>query len=116
MSLNIAVLTVIMMEIIFANMPFISERFFGVIPIKRGRVKLFWQRLLEWAILGLIAFGIAQFLEAHINLTPYPQTGEFFWVLVITHVTLAFPGFAYRYLWLKSSSSSLEPLIENEGL
>ena len=82
------------MAVLAANLPFINERLFAVIPFK---VKPIWLRLCEllalYAIVGIIAFV----LESRLG-NAFKQTWEFYAITACLFLVLAFPGFVYRYL------------------
>jgi hypothetical protein len=79
-----------------ANLPFLSESLFGVIPLKGG-VKSGWTRVAELLVLYFVVGGIAYVLEARMG-TVFTQVKEFYMLTVPLFVVLAFPGFVLRYL------------------
>jgi len=78
-----------------ANLPFINERLFGVVPL--GARKLAWLRVLELLVLYFVVGAFAYLLESSIG-NVFPQVKEFYMVTVPLFVVLAFPGFIVRYL------------------
>jgi hypothetical protein len=78
-----------------ANLPFINERLFIVGP-RRDPKALSW-RLLELLILFGLTLGLGMLLEARIG-QRQPQGWEFYAAALFLFVTLAFPGFVWRYL------------------
>jgi hypothetical protein len=86
----------IFLGLAFANLPFINERLFGVVP-KAFAIKPFWVRLLEMAVLYLVIGGIAYLLEAQAG-NVFSQRWEFYAVTVCLFIVFAFPGFVFRYL------------------
>ncbi len=78
-----------------ANLPFINERLFIVGP-RRDPKALGW-RLLELLILFGLTLGLGMLLEARIG-QRQPQGWEFYAAALFLFVTLAFPGFVWRYL------------------
>jgi hypothetical protein len=79
-----------------ANLPFMNEALFGFIPLKGG-VKSAWMRVLELLVLYFVTGAVAYALEARIG-NVFTQVKEFYMITVPLFVTLAFPGFVYRYL------------------
>lgn len=95
MSLNASVWLVVLLAFLGANLPFFSERFLVVLPAKQG--KTLWVRLAELMLLYVVVGGIALGLEQMAGQI-YPQRWEFYATTVALFVTLAFPGFVFRYL------------------
>lgn len=91
---------VIVLAVLAANLPFVNERLFAVLPISLfgGRsVKPVWLRLIELVILYALVGGIAHFLEAQLG-NAFPQGWEFYAVTACLFIVLAYPGFVFRYL------------------
>jgi len=78
-----------------ANLPFLNNRWLGVIP--RAWPKTLWMRLLELVIWYFLVGGLGLALEQHQGQI-YPQGWEFYATTAALFVTLAFPGFVFRYL------------------
>lgn len=95
MGSTAAVWLVILVAVVAANLPFVNERLFVVGP-KRAPKHLGW-RLLELLLLWGLTLGIGLALEARIGQNQ-PQGWEFFAAFGGMFVTLAFPGFVWRYL------------------
>ena len=79
MSITASIWLIILAALVAANLPFINQRLAIVGPVMAGRKPL-WVRLLEMLVLYLLAWAVF-----------YAVTGTLF-------LTLAFPGFVYRYL------------------
>jgi hypothetical protein len=95
-SQTVAVLLVIGLALVAANLPFVFERVLLVLrPPAAG--KPFWFRLVEllvwYAAVGLLAYG----LESRLG-NAFPQRWEFFAITVCLFLVFAYPGFVYRYL------------------
>ena len=88
--------TVIALAFIGANLPFFSERLFLVRALSGGK-HLAW-RLLELLVLYLGVGTVAMLLEHRVGQIA-PQGWEFYVVTGTLFLTLAFPGFVYRYLY-----------------
>lgn len=67
----------------------------GLLPPRKP--KSLGLRFLELAILYLVVGGIGLMLEKRAGQIA-PQTWEFYAITVTLFLTLAFPGFVYRYL------------------
>ncbi|TAK97008.1 MAG: DUF2818 family protein [Aquabacterium sp.] len=90
-----AVSVVLLAAVIAANLPFVNERLFVLGP--RREVKPVAWRLLE---LLAYAFGVAvlgRVLESKLGQAT-PIRWEFVAVWLAVFLTLAFPGFVWRYL------------------
>ena len=95
MGATAAVWLVILVAAVAANLPFVNERLFVVGP-KRAPKALAW-RLLELVLLWALTLGIGLALEARIGQNQ-PQGWEFYAAFGGMFLTLAFPGFVWRYL------------------
>lgn len=87
---------VIVLALVAANLPFLSNRFFLVFPLKRPP-KPRWLRLAELVVLYFIVGFIGRALEARIGQN-YPQHWEFYAVTGAMFLVLAFPGYVLRYM------------------
>jgi hypothetical protein len=85
----------IVLSIIAANLPWLSERLFLFLDVEQG--KRFWHRFLEWFVLYLIMGGIAVGLEIKTNGTVHTQDWEFYVVTLCLFLIFALPGFIYRH-------------------
>lgn len=82
--------------IAFANLPFVSNRLFGIVTLATKPLAL---RVLEVGFgYGIVAI-IAVMLERQAHGSVYPQGWEFYAITVCLFLVLAFPGFVFRYLW-----------------
>lgn len=98
MDQTASVWTVLLAALLAANLPFINERWFAL--VRRGPVKSLWVRLLELLVLYLVVGAIGLGLEQRAGQI-YPQGWEFYATTGALFLTLAFPGFVYRYLFKK---------------
>ena len=87
---------VILLAALAANLPFLNERLFALIPIARP-AKSTWMRIVELFVLYLAVRGIAYVLESRIG-NAFPQGWEFYVITACLFLVLAFPGFVFRYL------------------
>lgn len=97
MDVSLASWLVIVVALVFANLPFFNESVFGVVPYRGGRRKPFIVRLAELIVLYFIVGAIAYLLEARIG-NVFLQTWEFYAISGCMFIVLAFPGFVVRYL------------------
>jgi hypothetical protein len=86
---------VIFVALVAANLPFVVQRFLMVFQLKTP--KTLGVRLLELAIFYFIAGGLGLLLENRAGQIA-PQGWEFYAITGALFITLAFPGFVYRYL------------------
>ena len=95
MSPNYSIGILVTLALLAANLPFISHKILGVWPRAQG--KSLPLRLLELLILYFLTGALGLFLEQRAGqLTP--QGWEFYAITGTLFITLAFPGFVYRYL------------------
>ncbi len=95
MSLETSVWLVVLMALVGANLPFVTDRVFALIPAKRSKTLLI--RLVELVVLYFVVGGVALLLEQSVGQI-YPQRWEFYATTAALFLTLAFPGFVFRYL------------------
>lgn len=92
-SWQIAVL--LLLALLAANLPFANHRLLVVGPVRPAK-SLAW-RLLELVLLYFVVGGVGLMLEQHAGQIA-PQGWEFYAITGTMFLTLAFPGFVYRYL------------------
>jgi hypothetical protein len=78
-----------------ANLPFSTDRFFGVISFGNG--KRFRVYLLEFALSYLILAATAYALEAREGMV-FVQGWQFYAITLSLLVVLSFPGFVFWFL------------------
>lgn len=86
----------ILLAALAANLPFLSERLFCILPLPRA-VKPFWMRLTELLVLYFLVLGAGHILETRIG-NAFPQQWQFYAITVCMFLVLAYPGFVFRYL------------------
>lgn len=95
MDTTTSVWLVLLSALLAANLPFVNDRWLAVIP--RSTPKSLWVRLLElffwYGVVGAIGLGLE-----HSAGQIAPQGWEFYATTGALFLTLAFPGFVYRYL------------------
>lgn len=95
MNHGFEVALVLAVMLVAANLPFVNERVLVVGP--RLAPKHIGWRLGELLVLGLVALAVGWAVEGWIGQRA-PQRWEFFAAALCLFVTLAFPGFVWRYL------------------
>ena len=96
MSQTAAVWFVVLTAVVGANLPFINQRLLAVVPLKTP--KGLPVRLLELVFCYLLVGGMALLLEQRAGQIA-SQGWEFYAITATLFLTLAFPGFVYRYLY-----------------
>ena len=97
---SIASWLVVLLAIAGANLPFLSERLFGLIALPSATsppVKSLWWRLLELVVLYGVIGLIGRLVEGRLG-NVFSQTWEFYAIGAVAFFVLAYPGFVYRYL------------------
>ncbi len=87
---------VILLALFMANMPFLSDRLLAVYSLRAP--KSLGLRLAELLVWYLLVGGVGLYLEQRGGQIA-PQGWEFYAITGTLFITLAFPGFIYRYLF-----------------
>jgi Protein of unknown function (DUF2818) len=95
MSASAAAWLVVLVALVGANLPFLNERLFVLGP--RRAPKAFGWRLLELAVVGGLTLLLGTTLESSLGQRA-PQGWEFYAAWTCLMLTLASPGFVWRYL------------------
>lgn len=95
MSASAATWLVVVVALLGANLPFINERLFVVGPLRAP--KAFGWRLLELAVAAGLSLALGSGLETSLGQRA-PQGWEFYAAWTCLMLTLASPGFVWRYL------------------
>jgi hypothetical protein len=90
-----AVMCVLVAALVAANLPFINNRLFLLGPVRRPKPTL-WH-VIEWLVYAALVAAGGRWLEGHVSQT-VPQRWEFYAIWACVMLTLAFPGFVWRYL------------------
>ncbi|SEQ47061.1 DUF2818 family protein [Giesbergeria anulus] len=96
MTQTAAIWFVVLAALLAANLPFMHQRLLLLGPVLRQGKNLWWH-LLELICWYFLVGGLALWLEQRVGQIA-PQTWEFYAVTATLFVTLAFPGFVFRYL------------------
>lgn len=90
-----AIFTVLLAALVAANLPFLNERLFVLGP-RRSPKSPAW-RLFELLVLAVLVCLLGRAIEGWLG-QPSPLRWEFGAVWLCVFLTLAFPGFVWRYL------------------
>ncbi|MGH6640164.1 MAG: DUF2818 family protein [Polaromonas sp.] len=96
MTQTASVWLVVLLALLVANLPFISNRLFAVYALKTP--KNLAVRLAELLVGYLLVGGLGLYLEQRSGQIA-PQGWEFYAITGTLFLTFAFPGFVYRYLF-----------------
>lgn len=96
LSQSASVWLVLLLAVLAANLPFLTERLLGVLPVPGGRKSLAW-RMAELALLYGMTGAVGLLFERRLGQIA-PQRWEFYAVTGALFLVLAFPGFTWRYL------------------
>ena len=96
MTQTASIWLVLVLAFCAANLPFLTARVLGVVPLARGKNLAI--RLGELVLLYFIVGGIGLLLEKRAGQIS-PQGWEFYAVTGALFLTFAFPGFVWRYLF-----------------
>lgn len=100
MSQTVSVWFVVGLALVAANLPFVTNRLLGLVPMASS--KRLPIRLAELLLYYLLVGGIGLLLEQRAGQIA-PQGWEFYAITGALFLTLAFPGFVYRYLFRQRS-------------
>jgi hypothetical protein len=96
LSQTASIWLVIVVALLGANLPFVADRrLFAVWPLAAS--KSLPLRLVELVVFYFLAGGLGLALEQHAGQIA-PQGWEFYAITGALFLTLAFPGFVWRYL------------------
>ncbi len=96
MSQTVSVWMVVMVALLLANLPFVSNRLF--VFYAPSAPKSLAVRLVELVVGYFLFVALGLFLEQRAGQIA-PQGWEFYAITGTLFVTFAFPGFVYRYLF-----------------
>lgn len=85
----------VLLAVVGANLPFLNNRLLAVIPLSKPKT-LAW-RLAELVLCYFLVGGVGLALEQAAGQI-YPQRWEFYATTAALFLTLAFPGFVFKYL------------------
>lgn len=96
MSQAASIWFVIALALAGANLPFLTQRLFGLVPLRAP--KSLAVRLGELVVLYFLVGAVGLLLEQRAGQIA-PQGWEFYAITGALFLTLAFPGFVWRYLF-----------------
>ena len=96
MTQSASVWLVVLLALLAANLPFISNRLLAVIALKAP--KNLATRMAELVFWYLVIGLLGLYLEQRAGQIA-PQGWEFYAITGTLFITFAFPGFTYRYLF-----------------
>lgn len=95
--LHTTIIILIIVSLIAANLPWLSERFFLFFNPPGEQGKSLWMRLLEWLTLLCLFLLAALGLEKKLMGEIYRQDWEFYAVIICLFIVFALPGFIFRH-------------------
>lgn len=96
MSLTGSIIVLLVVSVLAANLPWLSNRPFLLLSeLPQG--KPLWLRLIEWGLNYVLVLLLAIGLERKVNGVIHDQQWEFFWVTLLFFAVLAMPGFIFQY-------------------
>jgi hypothetical protein len=95
MSTSAQMVLLVLLALLAANVPFMNQRILALGPQRLSK-PLAW-RLAELVLLYFVVGALGLAMENHAGQIA-PQKWEFYAITGTMFVTLAFPGFVYRYL------------------
>lgn len=96
MAQGFSIWLLVILALVAANLPFVNQRLLGVIPLKRHS-KNFAARLGELLFWYVVVGFVGRAMEASAGQV-HSQGWQFYVITAALFITLAFPGFVYRYL------------------
>ena len=94
--LSTVVIILLVIGILAANLPWLSEKFFFIFTPPAGH-KTIAMRLIEWLVLFCLYVLGALGAENKVMGSNYQQGWEFYTVLLCLFIVFALPGFIYRH-------------------
>lgn len=95
--MTIAMYSLLVLALILANMPFLTQRGLGVITLKR---KTIFHYLIELMI-GFVFIAVLAFLLEKRTGSVHHQDWQFYVIVICLYLVFAFPAFVWRYFWHK---------------
>lgn len=96
MGENSAIVLLLLVAAVAANLPWLTERVLLVAP-PPPRGKREWVRFLEWGVYYLLAGAVAIGLEYSVTNDIYPKDWVFYVTTLCLFAVFALPGFIYRH-------------------
>jgi succinate dehydrogenase hydrophobic anchor subunit len=96
MSTGAAIVVLLLLAVLAANLPWASERIAFVWSARRGG-KREWMRLLEWVVMFVLIVLAGAGLEYRTQGELQSQGWEFWVIALCLFAVFAMPGFIYRH-------------------
>ncbi|MDR7152993.1 hypothetical protein J2W49_004972 [Hydrogenophaga palleronii] len=96
MTQDVSIWLVLLAALVAANLPFLNDRWLAIVP--RANPKTLGMRAAELVVCYLLVGALGLALEQYAGQI-YPQRWQFYATTGALFLTLAFPGFVYRYLF-----------------
>lgn len=96
MTQDVSIWLVLLAALVAANLPFLNDRWLAIVP--RANPKTLGMRAAELVVFYLLVGALGLALEQYVGQI-YPQRWQFYATTGALFLTLAFPGFVYRYLF-----------------
>ncbi|MGC3964109.1 MAG: DUF2818 family protein [Rhodocyclaceae bacterium] len=109
MSIELGRAVLLLLFIAAANLPFFTQRVFGLVPLRR-ETKPFFVILAEWLALFALMGGISVLIETRLYGSIYAQGGHFYFIGLFLFAVFAFPGYVFRYLLGRANKGSRQTL------
>ena len=87
---------IVLLALAGANVPFLNQRLFAVMPLKAVK-KSAWLRIAELIALYFVVGAFGFMLEARAG-NRFEQGWQFYAITFSLFLVFAFPGFAFQYL------------------
>jgi hypothetical protein len=87
---------IVLLALVGANLPFLNQRLFGVMPLKATK-KSARVRIGELIVLYFIVGALGFMLEARAG-NRFEQGWQFYAITFSLFIVFAFPGFTFQYL------------------
>ncbi|SEA53109.1 MAG: DUF2818 family protein [Paraburkholderia sp.] len=89
---------IVLLALVGANLPFLNQRLFAVVPMKlKAAKKSAWLRIAEMIVLYFVIGALGFMLEARAG-NRFDQGWQFYAITFSLFVVFAFPGFTWQYL------------------
>ncbi|CAG4916420.1 DUF2818 family protein [Paraburkholderia gardini] len=89
---------IVLLALVGANLPFLNQRLFAVVPVKlKAAKKSVWLRIAEMIVLYFAIGTLGFMLEARAG-NRFEQGWQFYAITFSLFVVFAFPGFTWQYL------------------
>jgi hypothetical protein len=89
----------LLLTLLLANLPFLTERLLGIFPLKHTMKPIGWCGI-EIIVLYCCLGGLTHVLEAQQG-PVHAQHWQFYAATFCLFLVFAFPGLVFRYLWRK---------------